>query len=234
MGLQERYHLYHNLSAVFIDSWSQMPVNIQDQGQQEAYNRETEKLWNYTNVFMPFEFRTLEDVLADYNKCMKTLEDDIVDIKKNITDLQNEADIVETQMIHVETRISQIKEMPIGSIVSWTLKPEANADHTETLPDGWIRCDGGIIPEPSIWAGSHTPNLNGQQLFLRGGSDSHALTVESDMFQDHIHIDHGHTHGDDGHSHKYIDSYPWAPWDKLMAGPIDCLQYFFFSMGLST
>merc|ERR1712223_522083 len=115
---------------------------------------------------------------------------------------------MEGQLIHVETRVSEIKEMPIGSIVSWTLKPQVGANHTETLPEGWIRCDGGVIPEPSVWAGSHTPNLNGEKLFLRGGSDSHSLTVEGDMFQDHTHIDPGHNHADNGHNHQYIDKYP--------------------------
>ena len=39
------------------------------------------------------------------------------------------------------------------------------------------------IPGPSIWEGSHTPDLNGQRLFLRGGNDNEALAFEDDAFQ---------------------------------------------------
>merc|ERR1712150_174413 len=74
------------------------------------------------------------------------------------------------------------------------------------LPEGWIRCDGSAIPEPSVWAGSHTPNLNGQRLFLRGGGDTEALVIEDDMFQDHTHLDAEHTHGNSGHSHSYKET----------------------------
>ena len=38
------------------------------------------------------------------------------------------------------------------------------------------------IPE-GIWAGSFTPNLNGEGRFLRGGQDNNVLTLEEDTFQ---------------------------------------------------
>ena len=40
-----------------------------------------------------------------------------------------------------------------------------------------------IINEPSIWAGSHTPNLNGEKRFLRGGDYTSQRTMEADTFQ---------------------------------------------------
>ena len=39
-----------------------------------------------------------------------------------------------------------------------------------------------------------TPDLNGAKLFMRGGSDESAGTVEEDSVQDHEHVDPGHTH----------------------------------------
>ena len=56
-------------------------------------------------------------------------------------------------------------------------------DPIEVLPAGWIECDGRTIPEPSIWAGSTTPDLNNKRKFLRGGKDTAALGMEDDMVQ---------------------------------------------------
>ena len=39
-----------------------------------------------------------------------------------------------------------------------------------------------------------TPDLNGAKLFMRGGSDESAGTVEEDSVLDHEHVDPGHTH----------------------------------------
>ena len=39
------------------------------------------------------------------------------------------------------------------------------------------------IPSPSVWEGSQTPNLNGYDRFLRGGTDEEALTLEDDQIQ---------------------------------------------------
>ena len=70
------------------------------------------------------------------------------------------------------------------------------------LPDGWVRCDGDTIPEPSVWAGQLTPDLNGEKRFLRGASDSEMLTMEEDQMQDRT-----HTITDPGHMHGYKDGY---------------------------
>ena len=61
------------------------------------------------------------------------------------------------------------------------------------LPEGWVPCDGTLIEEPSIWAGLHTPNLNGENRFLRGGAPADVLKTEEDSFQ--------------SHNHKYWDYY---------------------------
>lgn len=66
------------------------------------------------------------------------------------------------------------------------------------VPDGWQRCDGTMIMT-GIFAGQLTPALNsGAGLFLRGGHDSNANTIQEDAVQDHTHdsmlSDSGHTH----------------------------------------
>ena len=63
--IQERYHIDITLDGVFIDSWSQQPWNINDQDQQEAFQRETGKLWSLSESQDIFEFRTVGDVLEE-------------------------------------------------------------------------------------------------------------------------------------------------------------------------
>ena len=58
---------------------------------------------------------------------------------------------------------------PVGTILAWTMKVETNGAETDDIPDGWMRCDGSVIPPPSVWAGQKTPNLNNDKRFLRGG-----------------------------------------------------------------
>ena len=69
-----------------------------------------------------------------------------------------------------------------------------------------FRCDGSVITAPSPWEGEKTPNINGEERFLRGGLDGVQLEMEEDSLQ-------AHTHGvsDSGHSHGYDDKYQgWA------------------------
>ena len=83
------------------------------------------------------------------------------------------------------------------------------------------RCDGSVIQAPSLWEGERTPNINGEERFLRGGLDGVQLSTQDDSLQSHTHrvsdsghshgvSDSGHTHGvsDPGHTHRYHDRYP--------------------------
>merc|ERR1719370_610587 len=83
---------------------------------------------------------------------------------------------------------------PLGSIIAWVTKPEENKeDETLELPAGWVYCDGKPILD-GIWAGSHTPNLNGEKRFLRGGEYTDQLFMEEDNMQDHQHKETEHSH----------------------------------------
>jgi len=135
----------------------------------------------------------------DENKAY--IEQNTVNIDENDIKIdQNTANIEENMGI-----IDTLHLAPIGTISAWVTKPskETREDEMVSLPDGWVRCDGSTIPEPSVWAGQLTPNLNGEKRFLRGASDSEVLTLEEDQMQDHKHIvtDPGHTHG-------YVDKWP--------------------------
>ena len=63
-----------------------------------------------------------------------------------------------------------------------------------------FRCDGSVIPAPSPWEGETTPNINGEERFLRGGLDGVQLQTEDDSLQAHT-----HDVSDAGHSHPYDD-----------------------------
>ena len=65
---------------------------------------------------------------------------------------------------------------PIGTIIAWTMKVDADGSSTGDIPAGWQRCDGSVISPPSIWAGERTPDLNNERRFLRGGSDTSVLS----------------------------------------------------------
>ena len=57
-----------------------------------------------------------------------------------------------------------------------------------------------------MWAGQRTPNLNGENRFLRGALDSEQLIFEEDSMQSHTHGIH-----DPGHHHGYVDKYTTIP-----------------------
>merc|ERR1712126_608696 len=111
---------------------------------------------------------------------------------------------------------------PLGTITAWVNRPNIDGPHTQNLPTGWIRCDGSVIPQPSPWAGQKTPNINGENRFLRGGMDGVMLQTQDDSIQSHT-----HSVTDPGHAHGYIDKWPsCAYFEKIhqdgIAGPKDC------------
>ena len=75
-----------------------------------------------------------------------------------------------------------------------------------------FRCNGSVILAPSPWEGETTPNINGEERFLRGGLDADQLQTEEDSLQAHTHdvSDSGHDHGYDD---RYVDT------DQLYISP---------------
>merc|ERR1712179_343770 len=133
----------------------------------------------------------------------KTKDQDIIGITDDLTSDLTE----ETKNRKEMDSLLQQNMLPIGSIIAWVLKPDKNSGNETYLPDGWMRCDGTTIPPPSIWAGSTTPDLNGEKHFLRGGSDLEYLDTEMDQIQD-LELtlsDPGHSHSESGHSHDDIE-----------------------------
>merc|ERR1712126_461024 len=152
--------------------------------------RETAKLWELTNGFSPFAFRTLEDVLADLDTCTRTLEGDIaelkaemLEVKQNFTEVDDDLENLGAEVSKLDEAIDGLdgQEFPLGTIIAWVPKPEreetGKLSVSSVIPDGWQRCDGTIIND-GPWEGSLTPNLNGEHYFLRGGSDTEYLEVQ--------------------------------------------------------
>merc|ERR1719495_925340 len=131
----------------------------------------------------------------------------LIQVNKNsIQGNKNSIQANKNSITTAQANIRNIHLAPLGTITAWVNRPGTNTAHTENLPVGWIRCDGSVIPSPSPWAGQKTPNINGENRFLRGGIDSTMLQKQDDSIQ-------GHTHSvsDPGHSHGYDDKWPsWA------------------------
>ena len=99
-------------------------------------------------------------------------------------------------------------ESPVGTIMAWILRVDSDGEAVD-LPDGWISCNGSVIPEGSIWAGKQVPDLNGERRFLRGGSEEEMLTLEDDQIMEHTH------HAiESEHTHPYVDIH----WDYVNEG----------------
>merc|ERR1712126_206667 len=220
--LEEKFHLKMTLKGVFIDSFSQQPWNKGDQHQQEVFQQETQKLWDFAKDKKLSAFKTVEDVLKedqqlkDENQKLDNLiTDDIADIKKQLKEQGASLDAVKVKNNAQDAILANLDAFPLGTILPWVNRPSTRASHYEKIPDGWVVCDGRVILN-GVWKGSQTPNLNGEGRFLRGGSLADALTMESHMVQDHVHADQGHTHADAGHTHTdaghehMYEQYSWA------------------------
>merc|ERR1712037_102969 len=202
--LCEKLHVCEkNFTFVFADSWSQTPgppgYSTDDQLQQDQWQIETGKLWEVTTTrTQHFDFQTIDDIFKENARQKREIQQLNDVISNNITQLNQKVNNV------ISNDIAQLKQnlVPLGTIIAWVTKPTKETRQTVSLPDGWVRCDGATIPQPSIWAGQLTPNLNGEKRFLRGAPDSEVLRMEEDQMQDHM-----HDISDLGHDHSYVDSY---------------------------
>jgi len=207
--LEEKFHIGMKLPIVFIDSYSQLPEYLDDDIQQSHWKEETAKLLDFSNTSPEFVFKTVDEVLEENYEMREEIEWLNEVITNNISELnarldketleRQESDSalqknVTDQLIAVEDDMSKLNLSPIGTIAAWVSKPEQTQMDEEPLPDGWMKCDGSVIPPPSIWAGHNLPDLNGEKRFLRGGSYSDQLDTEDDMVQDHMHDENAHSH----------------------------------------
>jgi len=176
-----------NFTFVFADSH----FDRNDPQQQARWQEETTILWEATTSRSEsFSFMTINDILEENTR-----------VKRENQRLTN---VIETSIAQLRQDMDNMNNLlPVGSIIAWVTKPTKYTSELASLPDGWVRCNGDIIPKPSIWAGKLTPDLNGEKRFLRGSSDRDVLTLEEDQMQDHQ-----HTLRDPGHEHPYEDKYP--------------------------
>ena len=105
------------LPGAFIDSFSQQPWNLEDNDQQTAFKRETQKLFEFANTNEVFMFRTVEDVLKENQKLkadVKCLNDelsqDIEDLKHKTQDL-----ITKTEDLSNEAKYLKNKSEDLGN-----------------------------------------------------------------------------------------------------------------------
>ena len=156
--------------------------------------------------------------LVPANSSSLDLDNPIDDILEEIARLKEDNkrlnDVIRNNIGQLTETIQNFAVAPIGTITAWASKPTKDTRETVNLPEGWVRCSGEIIPEPSVWAGQLTPDLNGGRRFLRGAPDSEMLRMEEDQMQDHR-----HTVSDPGHTHPYVDMHVGIPSDGHY-GPI--------------
>jgi len=80
--LTDKFHITQDIPFVFIDSWAKHPVNAEDLTQKEKFESETEKLWTFAKEAKPFDFFTVNDVLAE-NHIVKKRNAELEEIIKN-------------------------------------------------------------------------------------------------------------------------------------------------------
>jgi len=184
--LRSKFHITEELDGVFIDSFSQQPWNIPDPMQQEAFQRETGKLWMFLEEHDVFPFRTIGDVLQE-NQDLKDEVNWLNDvITENITKLQDTDKLLADAIEAVRNEISGVASPPLGTIMAWTPKPNSDYGHALDLPPGWVECDGQLITE-GPWEGQPTPNINGEERFLRGAHIESVLHEQDDEVKSYTH-----------------------------------------------
>merc|ERR1719447_1668713 len=76
----------------------------------------------------------------------------VADNKLSIDDVRMMVDKNPDDIAPLNIDIAGLNLAPIGTISAWVTKPSKDTtdDQVANLPDGWVRCDGNTIPEPSI------------------------------------------------------------------------------------
>ena len=159
-----------------------------------------------TLKFLQEEVRRLSNELQ-----ARGIEEDVAQLKIDV-DINSQlikdtqADVEENYMSIVQNKFDLEKKitdvLPVGSIIPWSGQTVSHAN----LPDGWQLCDGSIIFQGPM-KDKHTPSLNLEGRFLRGGDAFQSWVYQDQMMGKHGHAvnDPGHKHIDAGHSHNIID-----------------------------
>merc|ERR1719495_481869 len=134
------------------------------------------------------ELQRIDDVLQenqDLKNQLDVFSKDLIDLKNQMKDMSSR----QREDDHEQKRTSDAVSPPLGSIRVTRPSTEVPRNMSVDLPEGWVRCDGNLIPHPSAWAGYPTPNINGLHKFLRGGADEAELTLEDETTKlpDHTH-----------------------------------------------
>ena len=132
--LAERFHINPSVGGVFIDAMSQASSNKNDAAQQEAFERETGKLLEFSNSSQLFAFVTVEDIMEE-NVKLKNEVDWLNDvITKNITELQEKVSKLDSKTDTLKTDVTTNKAL-IGTNENSinTIKVDVNNLHIAPL-----------------------------------------------------------------------------------------------------
>jgi len=135
--------------------------------------------------------------IVDLTETVVINTESIEHVQDNLKTTSGRVDENEAAIKANTDEIDEIVIAPIGTVTAWL------GGKTLHVPDGWQKCDGAPILDGPL-KGTNTPNLNGEELFLRGGSVTDSWTVQADQIKDHHHSinDSGHSHTDSGHTHS--------------------------------
>ena len=93
-------------NRIGIDSRAKQDWNLNDLSQQEASDRETQKLWSLFQKLPDFEFKSIEDVLNELNKCNAEVEcindafeNNLTDINRQIQQLESKTDAQNSELV---------------------------------------------------------------------------------------------------------------------------------------
>jgi hypothetical protein len=143
-------------------------------------NKVREDVTNQISV----EVTSLTDMHTnDIDRVRATLNDEIDTVRDTVNTLDGEIATVRATVNTLDDEIDSLNLAPIGTITAWTHRPNSHSNKAVDLPSGWALCDGEPITE-GIWKGQKTPDINGNEYFLRGSSQDHVLATQGDSVKE--------------------------------------------------
>jgi len=172
-------HVSQNFPCVFIDSWARKGSHVNDQDEQGAFQRETQKLWDLTNQFGPFEFKSLEDVLGDLYQCreerdcldgviagdLKTMKDDVTALWTHVNEDENTLEAHALRMDSIEDT-NTIQEGRMDGIAKNNTNQDGLIAGLRTDVEGLSMAPIGTIV---AWSPKPNKDFTGDQISLPPG-----------------------------------------------------------------